>query len=278
MMNPYLIRQHPRTYLHNSQNFTPINNGEFIYDKQIEEIPAHSEFNIIESKFKILKSKQIGSCRWQDAVHFDDLEKIPKLLDYKIHKIKIFYGVAFSSKPPSINGIEVTYKHLLRDEYIKTGENKGDKELTGYQEIELNTGQFITNVHLRNGFIVDSVSFALNDKGYITIGGQRGNYKDFELLNRAVVGFYGTYGTNLYSLGLYSISDEEYHKNLLLKKRFSYLAIRHRLHDKHEQLQTIIQSLDKKQDNKNSIAEIAFAKLCLLSKYVFADVITYVKN
>jgi hypothetical protein len=276
MMNPYLIRnQNNRSY---QRRYQVHNSEEFKYDKQVEDIyKVDSELKFFESKItKLERTKQIGSSRWQDAVHFDDFEKIPNLLDYKIHKIKIFYGVAFSPKPPSINGIEVTYKHLLRDEYITTGENKGDKDLTGSQEFELSRDQFITNVHLRHGWIMDSLTFNVHNKGEITIGGQGGSFKDFELQNRVVVGFHGTYGTNLYSIGLYTISEEDYRNNLFMKEKFIYVALRHRLHNNPEQIQAIIKSLEIREDKINYLSDIVFGKLCLLSKHVLADVVRFI--
>lgn len=270
-----LRNQNNRSYQRGFQ----VNNGEdFKYDKEVESITnIETDFQFLNSKIKKLeRTKKIGSCRWQDKKNFDDLEKIPNICDFKIHKIKVFYGNAYSPKPPSINGIEVTYKHLMRDEYITTGENKGDQDLTGFREFVLGSKEFLSNIHLRHGWIMDALSFNLKNKGEITVGGQGGKFMDFELQNKVVVGFHGTFGTNLYSIGLYTVSEEEYRENIFMKEKFIYVALRFRLHSNPDRTVPIINSLEQREDKKTYLSDIVFGKLCLLSKHIFADVVKFI--
>ena len=49
----------------------------------------------LESRIKIKKTNWLGSDRWPDSKHFDDINLMSNILDYKISKIKLWYGNHF---------------------------------------------------------------------------------------------------------------------------------------------------------------------------------------
>jgi hypothetical protein len=179
-------------------------------------------------------------------------------------------GHGFSPKPPDINGIQITFKHLLRNEFIESEARFGDRALDGSKEFDIEDHEHIVQVNMRSGWIVDSISFVLNTGRVISVGGTGGSYRSFDLKDSVVVGFYGTYGTNLYSLGLHSISAHENKLNNSLRKRFTMILIKQRLLHKREELENKIKELEMNKEDYSS--EIAIGKLCLMSKIVFASV------
>jgi hypothetical protein len=249
------------------------------YDKLESEIVEKenlTKFKLLNSQVKVQKNflSTLDYICYEKTKFFDDIEKIPNILDYKIHKIKIWYGNAFRAQSRSINGIQVTYKHLFRKEYITTEENMCDLKIKGYETFELKENQYISNLSLRHNPIIHSISFKTNDDSVFSVGGQGGYQRNFNLRGRVVVGLYGCYDTNLCYLGVYTISEKEYKLNLYLKKRrFSYISMRDKLLTKKDELKEVI---EKYKDDKEYDCEVAFAKLCLKPKTIFASVALFI--
>ena len=61
-------------------------------------------------------------------------------------------------------------------------------------------------------------------------------------------------------------------RDLFVKKRLPFLLIKLRYKNKHKELEKFVEGLQK---NKNSLPEVAFGKLCLLSERIFSNVILY---
>jgi len=224
---------------------------------------------------QIKKSKWIGSSRWPDYKSFDDKIFLQDLLDYKISKIKIWYGHGFSPKPPDINGIQFTFKHITSGKLKPTEERMGQRSMDGFKEFELSDNEYIVDVKIRSGWIVDCLVFVLNTGRKIEVGGTGGSAGYYELdKNDVVVGTYGSYGTNLYQFGLYTITRNDLLLHRFRIRRLPFLAVRMNYAKNIEKLNEIIELLVKN-NNNNYAKEIAFGKLCLLPKSLFANVISY---
>jgi hypothetical protein len=230
----------------------------------------------LNREITIEKSKKIGGgSHTTKSYDFDDQNDVENLLDYTIKEIKIWYGDAYSPKPPVVNGIQITYKHIVEDKIIKTKENYGTKQLQGHEIFKLDKGEYLSNINIRNGWIIDKLSLECNNGRVIEVGGQGGGPKKFEIpKNRVLVGFHGTYDTNLYTIGAYHISEEDYLSNLFLKKRLPFILIRLRYKNRHDELEKLTKDLSDK-GNLNDLPEMALAKLCCLPNRIFSDVILY---
>lgn len=245
-------------------------------ESEIVEKENLTKFKLLIPQVKVQKNflSTLDNLCYEKAKIFDDLEKIPNILDYKIHKIKVWYGNAFKAQTRSINGIQVTYKHLFRKEFITTEANMCDFKIKGSETFELKENQYISNLILRHNPIIHSISFKTNDDSVFSVGGPGGYQRNFNLRGRVVVGLYGCYDSNLCYLGVYTTSEKEYNLNLYLKKRrFSYISMKDKLLTRKEELKNFIEENKNKTEN---YCEVAFAKLCLKPKTIFASVALFI--
>lgn len=235
--------------------------------------------NYLGEDIKIKRTRQIGKCRdWDDEVEFDDYSKFEDLLDYKICKIKIWYGNSFSPYPPVINGIQIFYKNLLTYKIISTSEYYGPLNLLGFEEFELNDNEYIVDCDIRAGWIVDKITFFLNSGRTFSVGGSGGSGIKFNLKGYSVVGVHGSYGKKqaFYNLGFYVTDLETYKKNLEAGKRLTYLRIRKVLKNekKCEQVKQNILKLFKDNPKENQ-SYYCLLKLVDEKKFCFMNVLKY---
>jgi len=227
---------------------------------------------------EIKKTKQIGKSReWDDEIEFDDFKNFEDLLDYKICKIKIWYGNSFSPIPPVVNGIQIFYKNLQTYEIISTPEYFGPLGLRGFQEFELNDNEFIVDCDIRAGWIMDKVTFILNSGREFTVGGSGGSGIKFDLKGYAAIGIHGSYGElqALYNLGFYVIDLDTYQKNLQAGTRLTYLKIRRALkNEKYKEITARILGLYAR-DPKENESYYSILKLIDEKKFCFMNVLKY---
>ncbi len=234
--------------------------------------------NYLFKDIEIMRTKQIGKCRgWDDEIKFDDFEKFQNLLDYKIYKIKIWYGNSFSPLPPVVNGIQVFYKNLLTYDIISTPEYYGPLDLRGVKEFELNDNEYIVDCDIKAGWVIDKVSFFLNSGRVLSVGGDGGSGLKFNLKGYAAVGIHGCYGKKqtLYDLGFYATDLDTYQKNLNAGKRLIYLKIRRAFkNERSKKMRDHILELYEKDKNDN-LPYFCILKLIDEKKFCFMNVLKY---
>jgi len=234
--------------------------------------------NYMNKDIEIKRTKQIGKSRdWDDEIEFDDFKKFEDLLDYKICKIKIWFGDSFSPNPPVVNGIQIFYKNLLTYEIISTPEYYGPLKVTGSKEFELNDNEFIVDCDIRAGWIIDKVTFILNTGREISIGGTGGSGLKFNLNGYGAVGIHGSYGKKqaLYNLGFYVTDLETYQKNLHAGKRLTYLRIRKAFkNQKSIEMRNSILDLYSR-DPKENESYYCILKLVDEKKFCFMNILKY---
>ena len=153
----------------------------------------------------------------------------------------------------------------------------GISELDGSAEFELLPDEVITNVSVRNGWVVDGINFTFNTGRELKIGGTGGNYRALIQYDCIIIGTFGTYGDHLRGIGFYYVHKKDYFKNIFFNKRLAYLVIRNRLKDK-EILANFIANFIRKfsKNKKEYFPELALGQLCLLHKHLFSNVISYI--
>ena len=158
----------------------------------------------------------MGSFRYegeQKTKNFDDVNNLTNLLDYKIVKIEVWTADHFN--PSSVlNGIETTYQNLRTGELVTSGCRVSEMNLIGTTVFEFQEGEYIVNLNIRSGWVMDCLTLYLNSGRKFSIGGTGGDPTFFKLDNQVVVGFFGSSGTSLYNLGVHTITTEEYHENI----------------------------------------------------------------
>jgi len=234
--------------------------------------------NYLGKDIQIKRTKQIGKSRsWDDEKEFDDFKNFEDLLDYKISKIKIWYGDSFSPNPPVVNGIQIFYKNILTYEEISTPEYFGPLKLQGFKEFVLNDNEYIVDCNIRAGWIVDKVSFLFNSGREFSVGGKGGSGLKFDLKGYAAVGIHGSYGEKqaLYNLGFYVTDLNTYQNNLHAGKRLTYLRIRKAFkNERSKEMREKILDLYS-QDKKNNESYYCILKLIDEKKFSFMNVLKY---
>lgn len=251
------------------------------YNRNLENTQTKSfshKSNYLGKDIEIKRTKQIGKSRdWDDEIQFDDFKKFEDLLDFKISKIKIWYGNSFSPNPPVVNGIQVFYKNLLTNEEISTPEYFGPLNLQGSQEFELNDNEYIVDCDIRAGWIMDKVTFLLNSGREFSIGGSGGSGLKFNLKGYAAVGIHGSYGSKqaLYNLGFYVTDLSTYQSNLHAGKRQTYLRIRKAFkNERSKEMREKILDLYSRERKQNE-SYYCILKLVDEKKFCFMNVLKY---
>lgn len=165
-----------------------------------------------QGKINIDRSYLGGSLRYENDTQtkfFDDLKKIPNLVDYKIKTIEIWTGENFNPSS-TVNGIRVTHQNYKTGELLTSGSRVSEENLIGSTAFELEDNEYLVALDYRNGWVMDNLHFTTNTGRTFTAGGTGGDEGSFNLNDRVIVGFFGSCGTTLYSLGLYTISVQDY--------------------------------------------------------------------
>jgi hypothetical protein len=232
---------------------------------------------------QVNKTQLIGSNRWDDNVEFDDFKEVPNLLKYRIEKIEMWKSTKFSSTT-EINGIQITYREINTNEIFVTNLRKGqlgESYSKGSEVILLDRAEYIKDVTIRSGWVVDNLTFSTSKSQSKTFGGNGGDFRTFnELKDQVVIGTYGVYGTNLYSIGFYSISIEDYQKNLIFNSNLVYRLINHRIKGKKDELIKLIEVLKQKENEEKSrtyFPEITLARtISEMPRHVTLKIISFI--
>jgi hypothetical protein len=165
-----------------------------------------------QAKINIERSHLGGSLRYESdpkTKFFDDLKKIPNLVDFKIKKIELWTGENFNPSS-TVNGINVTHQNYQTGESLTSGSRVSEENLIGSISFELEEDEYLVGLDYRNGWVMDTLNFTTNTGRSFTAGGTGGSPGKFNLNDRVIIGFFGSCGTTLYSLGLYTISVQDY--------------------------------------------------------------------
>jgi hypothetical protein len=205
-------------------------------------------FQVGSKTIKISQTLLHGKKMWNDDIEFDDFSEFPNLPLYRIEKIEIWNSFNFSSTS-EIKGFQITYKELSTNKTFKTNLRKGTVSDTTSRvsEIHLKEDEYIEEVTTRSGWVVDNITIKTNKTAPITVGGQGGDYKRFQInKDRVVIGTFGAYGTHLYRIGFYHISKEDYYFIFINNSKLSLFLINTRMKGKKEQLESLIKDLGLK--------------------------------
>jgi hypothetical protein len=252
------------------------------YDDDFYKISSET-ISIGSISIEVKKTQFIGSNRWNDNIHFDDLKEVPNLLRYRIEKIEIWTSTNFSPTT-EINGLQITYRELNTNEIFVTNLRKGGIGLEnsmGSDVILLDRAEYIEDISIRSGWVVDNLTFKTSNSQIHSFGGKGGDFRAFnELKDQVVIGTFGVYGTHLYSIGFYYISKKDYHKNLIFNSNLVYRLINKRIKGKKDELIKIIEILKQKENEEKSgryIPEITFARtINEMPKHVTLKIISFI--
>jgi len=140
----------------------------------------------------IQRGQSIGN-RHNDTRSFDHFSYIPNNTPWPIRQVKIF-GSTYA------NGIQVSYE-MRGPTPIEMGNNDNPYE----QVLNLDTGEYITEISGRSGNIIDRLEIRTNLGKFIAVGGNGGSPFRFTLpYGSQVVGFYGGVGGHLHNIGVYT--------------------------------------------------------------------------
>ena len=166
---------------------------------------------------KILSSETLANV-YKDTVFFDDKKLLKNLFNYKLHKIKWWYGTFVPTLV--LNGLQLTYKHLLTGELISTENRFGSHQLIGSKEIELDNNEYLTDFKMHSGYLIDLIEFTTNKGKTICCGGTGGaiTYKGLPGNEKKVIlGTFGGYGGHLHNFGVYYLDHNEF--SFIMKKK-----------------------------------------------------------
>lgn len=205
-----------------------------------------------------------------DSKSFDDENYFgDNLLNFKIARIKIFYGKI--EKNEIVTGIQLFYRDRIKGTESTTGENKSEKNSELFEELVLQPNENLVNFQIRTGDKgVDNLEFGTNKGRKIKCGGSGGEQKITEFnsnQDKIILGVFGGYSNCLNSFGVYFISKKDF-----ISVLYGGLFILRFL-------------LKKKPDFKSKALEIkdklnkddyAILKVCLLPDSAFCSVMRYV--
>ncbi len=217
--------------------------------------------------FHIEKLSKYGPTHGDTRV-FDDKELLKDLSNYKLAKIRYWYGHLVPSGV--VNGLKLTFKNLSTGKLVETESRYGNHQLSGNQDIELYDDEYILEVEIGAGQVIDGLIFKTTRGRTFKLGGNGGNRNKIDMNNQFVVGTYGGWGGHLHNFGLYVAPIED----IFYAKRRPYLLLKHSLLKNKDLLSQIKNDLSEHKISTRNPENI-FAALLTLGNFVFRIVISY---
>jgi len=217
----------------------------------------------------IEKSSYLGA-QHRDTKMFDDLDELrnfaSSLLECRIISIRLYHG---SLMPTGVvNGIQLVYKNLDNGKIYETTKRFGTHQFIGDTIYELFPEEFLIDVKVRSGDVIDYLGFQTSRNRLIAKGGKTGSERPFSFNGKVVVGMHGGYGGHLHNIGFYLAPKEE----VKYWKRRPYILIKKKLEQNKDALDKFIRENQSKKD----LAEIAFALLLLQDNQTFRLIMSFI--
>jgi len=197
-------QQQPPIYvtpqINNTQNYKPNtgyqgNNTGFGYQGNMNYYQNFNFNNNQQNTFiglNVQRGQNYGN-KHNDTRSFDHFSYIPTNSNYPIRQIKL-YGSTY------VNGIQISYE-LRGPTPLELGNQNNPYESV----LNLETGEFITEVSGRVGNLIDRLEIRTNLGKSISVGGNGGSPFNFSIpYGSQVVGFYGGVGGHLHNIGIYT--------------------------------------------------------------------------
>lgn len=205
----------------------------------------------------------------QTSNFFDDKEFFnSRFLDYKLHKIVLWYGKAKDKQ--IVKGIQFFYKERGSGKIVTPGENRVATEpVDGKEELELEPGEYINDFIPRFGDLMNKITFKTNKGRILTVGtNDDGEEKITQLAGEGyiILGSFGSYCENYGSLGLYIMYYADYSKMLF----FGIFTLRYLIKKKEDfkkEWDQKCKSLEK--------SECSLYKVCTLDDINFLNVMKF---
>jgi hypothetical protein len=180
-----------------------------------------SQSEVFSPNLRCQKTQYIEENYVTPIRNYDCLRIYEDLAFFRMKKLQVFTNKDYNSSG-CIAGIRITYENRKNNQEYKT-ETFGhfspwDRTYTFAEN------EYITNIKIRHGWILDKLFLILNTGKTVDFGGSGGSIKDFNLKGKVVLGFYfNVERTNIMGMGLYTVEDKQY--NLKLNPKYKLLLL-----------------------------------------------------
>jgi len=220
----------------------------------------------------IIKLPSLGS-NHRDTQYFDDAKELQSFAESpfqcRIVKLRLWYGK--HTPTGVVNGIQLTYKNIENNTLYETKKRYGDHQLTGYHDYILGENEYLKDVEIKAGAVIDKICFLTNKKRVISEGGEGGSSTTYK--SDVIIGTHGGFGGHLHNIGFYVAPIEEYR----YWKRRSYLQMRTQLRKNKDIANIIVNSVRGSDYDPKNISEMAFAYLAIKEGgQIFIKVMLYI--
>lgn len=184
------------------------------------------------------------------STSFNDKEFLQHFLNYKLQKIKIWYGN--KGDKTVIGGIQTFYKNKFTGEIKTSGENKGTEGIENVDELEINSNEFIIKQFIRFDTEIVQLGYETNKGNKILVGtdsvgeDMTNALSDINDGNHIIVTIHGNYRNCLEGIGCGFINKKEY----ILSLYIGYFQLRYKI-KKNEEFKKQYDELYHKLDNSN---------------------------
>ena len=181
---------------------------------------------------------------------FNDKDFLQHFLNYKLQKIKIWYGN--KGDKTVIGGIQTFYKNKITGEIKTSGENKGTEGIENVDELEINSNEFIIKQFIRYDTEIVQLGYETNKGNKILVGtdsvgeDMTNSLSDLNDGNHIIVTIHGNYRNCLEGIGCGFISKKEY----ILSLYIGYFQLRFKI-KKNEEFKKQYDKLYDKLDISN---------------------------
>jgi len=224
--------------------------------------------NIGEQIFKFYP--KYGWVYADSSKSFNDKEFLHNFLNYKLQKIKIWYGN--KEDKTVIGGIQTFYKNKQTGEIITSGENKGTEGIENVDELEIKSNEFIIKQFIRFDTEIVQLGYETNKGNKILVGtdsvgeDMANSLSDLNDGNHIIVTIHGNYRNCLEGIGCGFINKREY----ILSLYIGYFQLRYKI-KKNEEFKKQYDELYIKLDNSNK----ALLKTVTLPDTIFNCIMGY---
>jgi len=204
--------------------------------------------NIGEQIFKFYP--KYGWVYADSSKSFNDKEFLHNFLNYKLQKIKIWYGN--KEDKTVIGGIQTFYKNKQTGEIITSGENKGTEGIENVDELEIKSNEFIIKQFIRFDTEIVQLGYETNKGNKILVGtdsvgeDMANSLSDLNDGNHIIVTIHGNYRNCLEGIGCGFINKKEY----ILSLYIGYFQLRFKI-KKNEEFKKQYDKLYDKLDISN---------------------------
>jgi len=222
----------------------------------------------------IEKSPALGN-HHRDTKNFDDFEELKdfaiSLMECRIIKIRLYYG---SLMPTGVvNGIQLVYQNLDSGKVHETTKRYGNHQFIGDTVYELGPEEFIENIKVRSGGVIDYLELGTTKNRIIAKGGKGGGSdRPYSFKGRIVVGTHGGYGGHLHNIGFYVAPKEQ----VKYWSKRPYILLKEKLEKNKDTLCQYISDAQKQNTKKKDLAELAFALLMFQGDQTFRFIMSFV--